>query len=170
MSQVKTKSTFLDQVNKQIKIIDDTSEDWSEMSLARTSPLSSRVIDAKSRFLYYIGSVSDWETASPYETVMQEIAELRLENRRLAKKVVNLEKRINVLEKELPEEDVVDTVIVLREITRDKAKAEILNLFSTGRTLYYSEIAKKLQLDLEVVVDICNELMNEGEISCADST
>jgi len=166
MSQIKTSPASLAQIRIQMKNIDEISQDWDEVDLGGTLPIPTRTIVAKSRFFNWIAGASDLETYSPYETIMQENAELRFENRRLATIAVNLEKRINILENKLPEEN----VIVLREITRDEAKAEIARLFSEGRTLYYSDIATELQLDLELVVDICNELMSEGEISVADST
>ena len=57
-----------------------------------------------------------------------------------------------------------EKVIMLREITREEAKQEIRQLFSSGRTLYYSDIVKELGIDLETVVNICNELESEREI------
>ena len=60
----------------------------------------------------------------------------------------------------MPEEK----VIVLREISREQAKQEIQQLFSSGRTLYYSDIAEELGLDLELTVDICRELQESKEI------
>ncbi len=57
-----------------------------------------------------------------------------------------------------------EEVIVFREITREEAKKEIQQLFKSGRTLYYSDIARELQLDLELVVDICNELQESGVV------
>lgn len=55
--------------------------------------------------------------------------------------------------------------IVIRDMPRNKAMEEVRSLFANGRTLYYSDIVKKLGLDLELVVDICNELLKKGEIS-----
>ncbi|MBA7612074.1 hypothetical protein ES703_19308 [subsurface metagenome] len=55
-----------------------------------------------------------------------------------------------------------EEVIVIREITREEAKQEIQQLFQSGRTLYYSDIARELKLDLELVVEICNELRESG--------
>ena len=57
-----------------------------------------------------------------------------------------------------------EKVIVLKEITREEAKKEMQQLFESGRTLYYSDIVKELRLDLETVVDICNELQKNKEI------
>ncbi|MBL7126640.1 MAG: hypothetical protein ISS58_05485 [Dehalococcoidales bacterium] len=55
-----------------------------------------------------------------------------------------------------------EEAIVIREITREEAKQEIRQLFKSGRTLYYSDIARELKLDLELVVEICNELQESG--------
>ena len=57
-----------------------------------------------------------------------------------------------------------EEVIVIREITREEAKQEIQQLFESGRTLYYSDIARELQLDLELVVGICNELQESDVV------
>ncbi len=61
-----------------------------------------------------------------------------------------------------------EKVIVLRDITREEAKKEIQKLFMSGRTLLYSDIVKELKLDLETVVDICNELMESGAVAVDD--
>lgn len=81
----------------------------------------------------------------------------------LTARVAELEERVARLE-----ENSVENVIDLREITRDEAKDEIINLFATGEILYYSDIAIRLQLDLEMVVDICHQLEEDGLIHLAD--
>ena len=86
---------------------------------------------------------------------------LILENVLLRQEVEQIKQRLSELEERTPGEK----VIVLKEISMEEAKEEIRQLFSSGRTLYYSDIAKELRLDLEVVVDICNELQESGEIS-----
>ncbi len=47
---------------------------------------------------------------------------------------------------------------------RAKHKAAIIKLFKTGRTLYFSDIADELDLDLREVVSICDELSQEQRI------
>jgi len=79
--------------------------------------------------------------------------------------VLALKQRLSEVEKRIPEEK----IVVLRELSREAAKEEIRQLFSTGRTLYYSDIAEELGLDLESVVDICRELQDSGEIEIDDS-
>jgi len=55
-----------------------------------------------------------------------------------------------------------EEVMVVRDITEEEAKEEIRQLFSKGQTQYYSDIVKELGLDLELVVEVCNELESEG--------
>ena len=50
---------------------------------------------------------------------------------------------------------------------RHEAKKKIMELFSSGRTLYYSDIAQELGLELKLVVDICEELQSQGMIAVA---
>ena len=57
-----------------------------------------------------------------------------------------------------------EEVMVVRDITKEEAKEEIRQLFAKGQTLYYSVIVKELGLDLELVVDVCNELESEGVV------
>ena len=63
-----------------------------------------------------------------------------------------------------------EQVIILREISREQAKEEIRKLFLEGDTLYFSDIAKRLSLDLELVVDISRELLEKGEIQVGNKT
>ena len=57
-----------------------------------------------------------------------------------------------------------EEVIELRDISKEAAKEEILAMFQSGETLFYSDLATKLRLDLPLVVEICQELGQEGEI------
>jgi Mn-dependent DtxR family transcriptional regulator len=59
-------------------------------------------------------------------------------------------------------------VIILRSISREQAKKEILDLFDTYEKLDYGDIAEKLRLDLEQVVEIVGELKKEGEVEVAE--
>lgn len=85
---------------------------------------------------------------------------LTAENISLRKEVEQIKQKLAELEERMPKEK----VIVLREISREQAKQEIQQLFSSGRTLYYSDIAEELSLDLELVVDICRELEGNREV------
>lgn len=57
-----------------------------------------------------------------------------------------------------------EPVVLLRDVDREQASKEIEELFKGCKTLYYSDIAQQLRLDLELVVDICNELEEKGII------
>jgi hypothetical protein len=53
------------------------------------------------------------------------------------------------------------------KISREQAKAEIAELFKKSvpsETLFSPDIAEKLHLDLELVVELCSELRKEREI------
>ncbi len=88
-----------------------------------------------------------------------------LENVLLRQEVEQIKQRLSELEERIPEEK----VIVLKEISMEEAKEEIRQLFSSGRTLYYSDIAEELRLDLKLVVDICLELQASGEVEIDES-
>ena len=62
------------------------------------------------------------------------------------------------------------TTVGLRAIPRSQAKEEILNLFKKSKkTLFYSDVAERLSLNLELVVALCNELESEGRIGALNS-
>jgi DNA invertase Pin-like site-specific DNA recombinase len=91
--------------------------------------------------------------------------DLAAENSLLRREIEQIKQRLAELERKMPKEK----VIVLREISREQAKQEIQQLFSRGRTLYYSDIAEELRLDLQLVVDICRELEENGEVKVEGS-
>jgi len=87
------------------------------------------------------------------------------ENASLRQGIEQIKQKLSELEERIPEEK----VIVLREISREEAEQEIRELFSSGRTLYYSDIAEELRLDLELVVVICHKLQESGELRIDES-
>ncbi|MBI2850269.1 MAG: hypothetical protein HYX80_04400 [Chloroflexi bacterium] len=93
-------------------------------------------------------------------------AQLKTENSFLREQIKAIEKRLANLETTLPKEK----LVILREVSKEEAKKDILQLFSKGNTMYYSDIAEQLRLDLKTVVEICNELQNRGEIEVVDDT
>jgi len=57
------------------------------------------------------------------------------------------------------------STVVLRTISHDEARKEVLDLYrSTSGPLFYSDVAERLQMDLEQVLVIANELEREGLI------
>ena len=58
----------------------------------------------------------------------------------------------------------------LRNISREEAREEIRELFSGGEIIYMSDVAERLNLPDELVVEICLELATEGELNRRDDT
>ncbi len=55
--------------------------------------------------------------------------------------------------------------VILRAVPRSQAKKEIVGLFKRSKeSLFYSDVAEQLRLDLKLVVELCNELEKEGRI------
>ncbi len=89
------------------------------------------------------------------------VSYLAVENASLRQEIEHIKDMLSKIMDRIPEEK----VIILQEMSREDAKQEIKRLFSEGKTLYYSDIAVELRLDLELIVDICNELQEQGEIT-----
>jgi hypothetical protein len=130
-----------------------------------TLPLSPRAINTKSQLAYWVSGFPARPLESIYQVLLEENAMLRSECDRMAGLLDNITQRLSLVENTISKED----IIVLREISREDAKAEIASLFSQGKVMYYSDVARELKLDLELVVDLCNELMDEGKIEVAES-
>lgn len=78
----------------------------------------------------------------------------------LLRRIQALEERLEKLERGVRKKGVSG----LRGMSRDEAKSRIAALFGAGGRLYYSDIAKELSIDLDLVSDICDELVREGKI------
>ncbi len=85
---------------------------------------------------------------------------LALEHFALREELIQARQKIAELENKLAGEE----VMVVRDITMEEAKEEIRQLLKEGDTFYFSDIADKLRIDLEIVVDICRELQGDREI------
>ncbi len=81
-----------------------------------------------------------------------------------------IDRRMNeLIEKQNIKEGTTEEVIMLRSISREQAKEEIMELFDkSSDKLYYSDIVEALKLDLEEVVEIVEELKAEGEVGEAE--
>ncbi len=86
----------------------------------------------------------------------KQMAEIMNHNTKLVNEIKKLVEHITSYQTE--------STVVLRSLDRDQARKEIEGLFKKGETLYYSDVAERLGLDLEVVVDICSELEDKGII------
>jgi hypothetical protein len=119
------------------------------------------VLESKGRLFASIAGASMLAMGVEYQDWFeQQNAQLRAENYTLKQIIQAIEDRLAYIEANIPKE----RVVILRELPREEAKKEIQQLFSTGRTLYYSDIVQELGIDLETVVDICRELQKDKEI------
>ena len=87
--------------------------------------------------------------------------------------VADLKERVSFLESELARirDNSVVEVVELREISREQAKEEIIELFGTTEgPIYFSDIEDQLGIEWELVVEICKELLDEGAIGLDDDT
>lgn len=101
------------------------------------------------------------ETAEP-SGVYVENALLRRNNAQLSLEIQQLSQRMELLERNL--QALAPAVVILRELSREEAKAEILELFSGGDTYDYEDIVKRLGIELQIAVELCDELIAEGEL------
>jgi len=98
-----------------------------------------------------------------------QIIELRTQVTKLTEQVNRLEKILGEMSKRMESTQTSsEDVMVLRSITRDEAKKEILDLLDKSDKLYYYDIAEALRLDLEEVVQIMSELESEGFVGVAE--
>jgi len=132
-----------------------------EESRGTTAPVNLRPDMAQRVVSAYATLSTERLVQYPYATdLIEENWQLATENALLRARLDDFEARLARLEADVPE----TKVVVLRQITRDEAKQEIKELFASGETLDYEDIVDRLQLDLELVVGICDELTEEGEI------
>lgn len=94
-------------------------------------------------------------------------ASLLLEVRRLKNLLRKTQERLDKLEQESAARrtDSPDEIIILREIGKDAARREIIELFQSGRPLDQADLADALSLELGLVMEICDELLAEGVVA-----
>lgn len=95
-----------------------------------------------------------------------EVSRLQAEVRRLKGLAANQEARISELEQELDAAKAMqpEDVIEIREIGKEQARKEIVESFKSGEPLDHADLADALALEISLVVEVCNELMEEGVI------
>lgn len=136
--------------------------------IVETSDIPTDVIELKGKVLTLVGTVHMHPAGLELDWLQQESSQLRMENYALRKEIRAIQERLANIEASIAR--TTGSVAMLREISKEQAEKEILELFSTGQTLYYSDIAEQLGLDLQLVVEICSDLQSRGEIEVVDDT
>ena len=57
-----------------------------------------------------------------------------------------------------------DDIIVIREIGKEQARKEIIKSFEAGEPLDQADLADMLSLEISLVIEVCNELIEEGVV------
>ena len=57
-----------------------------------------------------------------------------------------------------------DDIIVIREISKEQARKEIIKSFEAGQPLDQADLADMLSLEISLVIEVCNELIEEGVV------
>lgn len=111
--------------------------------------------------------------ADATQYIEQRIAEIISEAIKSALRPI--QRRLDLIESQLSEiselisQDKDEETIILRDVSFNQAREEIEELFrNTTDNLYFSSIMEQLRIDLELVVSVCNELLDEGKIEYGD--
>jgi sugar-specific transcriptional regulator TrmB len=104
----------------------------------------------------------DWVRDSKIEELGNQVTKLTEQVDRLERVIEKMSDVTEIMQSRSEE------VMVLRSITRDEAKKEIIDLLDKSEKLYYYDIAEALRLDLEQVVDLMSELESEGVVGVAE--
>ena len=107
-------------------------------------------------------SPTDWVKDAKIEELSNQISKLTEQVNRLESIINKMGEGIETVQ--VGSED----VIVLRSLTREEAKKEILDLLDKSDKLYYYDIAEALRLDLEQIVELVSELESEGLVGVAE--
>ena len=119
------------------------------------------------------GAITSFESWDIRELKLREVVKSEIESalrpiQRKLDKLDLIENQLNEISK-LVSQEVEQEAIIFRDISREQAKAEIEELFrNTTDSLYYSDIMEQLGIDLELVVSVCNKLLDEGKIEYGD--
>ena len=91
---------------------------------------------------------------------------LKSEIERLEQLVQELTARVAELERdsEGAKDAQPDGFIEIREISKGQAKKEIRQAFESGQPLDQADLADELSLEISIVVEVCNELIEEGVV------
>lgn len=91
---------------------------------------------------------------------------MRAQVRRLKGVAATRQRRIEELQLKLDESRAVqpDEIIEIREISREQAREEIVECFQSGEPLDHADLADALALEISLVIEVCDELIEEGVV------
>lgn len=102
------------------------------------------------------------------EQVMRGLVSDVLEEK-LNHKFEPIDERLKSIEESIQEISPIRKIVVLETVTREEAKERIEELIrQTEGEFYPDEIAEKLCIDFQLVMEIVNELIDEKEIEVAE--
>ena len=80
--------------------------------------------------------------------------------------VGNLTARVVELEQEAEANKTAQSadVIMIREISKEQAREEIIHAFESGQPLDHADLADELSLEISLVFEVCNQLIEEGVV------
>ncbi len=102
------------------------------------------------------------------ESIMKGVVSEILEDK-LNQKFKPIENRLATIEESIKEFAPIRKIVVLETVTKEEAKEKIKELIGqTDIEFYPDEIAEKLCIDFQLVMEIVNELIDEKEIEVAE--
>lgn len=102
------------------------------------------------------------------ESIMKGVVSEILEDK-LNQKFKPIENRLATIEESIKEFAPIRKIVVLETVTKEEAKEKIKELIGqTDIEFYPDEIAEKLCIDFQLVMEIINELIDEGKIEVSE--
>ncbi len=117
---------------------------------------------------FYIESTQVKNTPFVIEGIMKGLVSEVLEEK-LNQKFEPIDERLKSIEESIKEFSPIRKIVVLEAVTKEEAKERIKELIrQTDIEFYPDEIAEKLCIDFQLVMEIVNELIDEKEIEVAE--
>ena len=96
---------------------------------------------------------------SSESALLKEVNHLKELVTSLTTRLTELEREVEVTKAAQP-----DDIIVIREISKEQARKEIIESFESGEPLDQADLADTLSLEISLVIEVCNELIEEGVV------
>ena len=96
---------------------------------------------------------------SSESALLKEVNHLKELVASLTTRLIELEREVETTKAAQP-----DDIIVIREISKEQARKEIIKSFEAGEPLDQADLADTLALEISLVIEVCNELIEEGVV------